>query len=292
MRSWSVMPAFYQPPQPLLSSYDEAFIRVWAERLRDEEPNAVAVVLTGSYARDEAAANSDVDLQMVLRGEGEAHYRTLLVEHDGRLVHLSIGYRSLASWLALGDEPATWSFSLPTRGPARVLWAAADLAEQFSPVIERPAGDPELEDFIEGVAKVANAARAGDELALRLAAHDLVDECVSVVARLSSPHPVATRLEALRAALALPSVPEGYADDVLVCLGFTGRATSAEEVRASVMRLAEGVVQLLASAGRDALDEQSPEFPRYVADGSLLRYVRQLADLAPVRGGGSDDAAR
>ena len=143
--------------------------------------------------------------------------------------------------------------------------------------LAHPPGEPELDHLVGDLGKVANAWRRGDELDLRLAAQDLARSCPSLLWPLNPHPPVGSRHAALLMALDFTVVPPGYHDDLLVCLGLAGRPTSAEEVHAAACHLATGVVELLQShAGRFI-----PLLPRPLAaaltDGSLRRYLAQLA---------------
>ncbi len=68
----------------------------WVERLRDEEPGALAVVLQGSVARGDAGPFSDVDLRIVTAGAPRRRDRAYIEPEVGRLVHYSVGSRPLA----------------------------------------------------------------------------------------------------------------------------------------------------------------------------------------------------
>ncbi|MBA2362295.1 MAG: nucleotidyltransferase domain-containing protein, partial [Chloroflexia bacterium] len=43
---------------------DDAFLQAWVERLRAEEPNALAMLVTGSHARGTPDPHSDLDLHV------------------------------------------------------------------------------------------------------------------------------------------------------------------------------------------------------------------------------------
>ena len=121
---------------------DEAFLGKWSARLREMEPAAVAVLVTGSYARHEAGPQSDLDLLVLTSTEPAAPYRALFEElSDGRLLHVSIGAKQWDDWLSRRNVPAGWSFFLPAREVARVLWVADELLVLLSdPVMPRPPG--------------------------------------------------------------------------------------------------------------------------------------------------------
>ncbi len=252
----------------------------WAERLRREEPRAVAVLCHGSYARGAAEAHSDLDLDVICDGEPEAGYRSAFEElPDGRLLHVTIASYSLEGWLEQFEPPAEseeWAFFLPARQAARLLWATPAARERLRGHVTLDlAIAPQLQDLLESAGKVRNAASRGDELGLRLAAQDLALRCPALLALLSPLQPVATRREALQAALELQTTLPGYRDDMLLCLGLSGRASTAQEVQDAAMRLALGVVRALQARPDAAAGLLEPGLPEALADGRLLRLLTQ-----------------
>ncbi len=255
---------------------DEAFLAGWVRRLREEEPKAVAVLLTGSYARGDAGPHSDVDLLVLCAGEPKTPYTAYLVETDDRLVHVSVGARQWDSWIGRQSTPAGWSFHMPAREVALVLWAAEEAQDRLrDSALERPAGSMELEDFLECACKVKNARLSGHELALRLAAQDLARLCPSVLGWVNSPKPARNLVEALETALALPAAPSHYREDMLACLGLSGRAVPESELYERVMRLATGTLDLLSPLADELAGEVEPYLSGYLQDGTLRRYLLQ-----------------
>ncbi|WP_447611201.1 nucleotidyltransferase domain-containing protein [Stenotrophomonas maltophilia] len=259
----------------------ETLLARWAARLRHEEPRAVAVLCHGSYARGDAEAHSDLDLDVLIEGEPDVEYRSAFEElPDGRLLHATIQTMSLDEWLEQFEERAeseAWAFFLPARQDARLLWAApaARLLLESKVTLEL-AVSPQLQDLLESAAKVRNAMARGDELGLRLAAQDLAMRCPALLSIGGPPRVIGTRREALQAALDLPDAPEGYRDDMVACLGLGGAPTTAEEIHDRAMRLAEGV---LAALGRDPValaGRVEPGLPEALADGQLMRLLTQL----------------
>jgi predicted nucleotidyltransferase len=78
----------------------------WVARLREGEPSALAVLVHGSYARGTQGCFSDVDLRVITAGPPRVRDRVHLEERGRRLVHFSIGSRSLAERSRAG--PSTW----------------------------------------------------------------------------------------------------------------------------------------------------------------------------------------
>jgi phosphoribosyl-AMP cyclohydrolase len=259
---------------------DEHLLARWAERLRREEPRAVAVLCHGSYARGAAEAHSDLDLDVISDGEPEAGYRSAFEElPGGRLLHVTIAGYSLEGWLEQFAAPAEseeWAFFLPARQAARLLWATPAAREQLSGrVTLEVAAAPQLQDLLESAGKARNAWARGDELGLRLAAQDLALRCPALVALMNPAQAVDTRREALQAALDLPVAPPGYRDDLLVCLGLSGRATAAQEVQDAALRLALGIVAALQARPDTVAGRVEPGLPEALADGRLLRLLTQ-----------------
>jgi phosphoribosyl-AMP cyclohydrolase len=249
---------------------ENSLVSDWTERLR-QEPSAAAVLLVGSHARGVAGPYSDLDLTLLTKEVPADRYRAIFVEQaEDQLLHVSVLAMQWEEWVAMYRKPASWSFSLPAARAVRVLWADDAVRSQLAGVAgTNPAGPIELEDFVECACKVKNAHAAGDELALRLAAQDLARLCPSVLQPINTVPEVRTRPEALRVALDLAVAPAGYREDMLVCLGLTGRQISTDRVRESALHLAVGVVDLLAAYGGE------PQLPLYLRDGRLRRYLEQ-----------------
>ena len=255
-------------------------LATWAERLRREEPRAVAVLCHGSYARGAAEPHSDLDMDVLIDGGPGAGYRSAFDElPDGRLLHVTIAIETLDGWLAQFEPPAEsedWAFFLPARQDARLLWATPEAGARLAGRIALDrAASPQLQDLLESAAKVRNALLRGDELGIRLGAQDMALRCPAVLGLLSPPARTATRRAALDAALALPVAPPGYADDLLVCLGLSGRATSAQEVHDTALRLAAGILALLRAHPAALAGRVEPGLPEALADGRLLRLLTQ-----------------
>lgn len=256
---------------------DRQFIATWSDRLRTEIPEAVAVLLKGSYVHGTAGPWSDLDFDILVeRPESVEEYLAWLVEGpDGHLVHVSVAVEDVRSWLDAGDEAAAWAFGFPSREAMTLLWARDDALRKRlgQPYRDHPAADPEIEDFIEELGKARNAHLRGDELACRIACQELAELCPTLLSPLNELVRPATRPAALTAALDLAIAPAGYRDDMLLCLGLSGRASTADDVLAAAERLVSGTLSLL----RERIDRVGHLLPSdlggYLVDGTLERYL-------------------
>ncbi len=261
----------------------EELIQRWVRRLRHEVPDAVAVFLGGSYVRGDAGPFSDVDFDVLVPDGPRDEWPAWLDVEGQRLVRVEVWIRDVERWLASRREPQPWAFELPSTEPLRLCWAADDSWRERldRPQLEHPAGAPELDHFISDLGKLANAHSRGDELGLRLAAHDLASSCPALLWPLNPHPPVASRRAALLAALAAHVAPPGYRDDMVVCLGLAARPASGEAVREAACRLGIGVVELLESHADTYSELLSRELWASLTDGGLRRYAAQLVGILP-----------
>jgi phosphoribosyl-AMP cyclohydrolase len=258
----------------------EYLLDAWVARLRAEDPRMVALLVHGSYARGQAQPHSDLDLDVLLDGEPEVGYRSVITAlPNGRLLHATIAMYSLADWLEQFQpvvESEEWAFFLAARQDARLLWATEEAHQQLTNrVVLEIAASPQLQDVLEGAAKVRNAYANQDELGVRLAAHDLASRCPGVLSLLNPAVQIRTRREALQAGLSLSVVPPYYREDMLTCLGMSGSATTSSDVHTSAIRLATGILELLRPHAAELAGRIEPDLPIYLANGDLLRLLKQ-----------------
>lgn len=190
---------------------DDDFISTWVDRLRGEIPEAVAVVLKGSYARIDAEGHSDVDFDVLVDGEPRDDYLVFFDEIDGRLRHVSVAVRDVDGWIAERNEPVSWAYGLPAAETTRLLWArdAALRTELDHPACIYPPEHPELEDVVEAWDTVRNARRRNDDLAMRLAAEQMARLCPTLLRPLNpdaSPRTAARRCARCSASRLRPMV--------------------------------------------------------------------------------------
>lgn len=247
-------------------------IAQWADRLRQEHPDAVAVVLKGSHARGEATQWSDIDFDVLVSTPGTEIYRTWIEPVNGQLVHISAAVESLAGWLADADEPSEWSLGLPTVETTQLLWAATDeLWSQLDrPFKSHPAAEPEVEDTMEALGKIRSALAHGDDVGVYRNANKLATLLPTLLVPLNPPSPVSNSRAAIEAVRTMPNVPASFANDWLVCMGYVDTRTP-ESTAAIAERLFTGVLAML-PADPEVVGE---DIACLLADGSLLTYLTQ-----------------
>jgi hypothetical protein len=235
------------------------------------EPDATAVLLTGSYLSGTASPVSDLDLTAI-SSTPRVGYRTWFEEQSGAApLHVSAGATTADAWLAKATIPARWALGFPAiRNTAYLHTDVKTRAHLGSdPSLRHPAAEPELEDFVDFVLKAKRAARADDELGLRWFAQGAAVLAPSLLISLNEARIVRDRRDALDAALTLSFVPADYGDDLAVCLGLT--SASGVAVRAAVVRLGSAVLAFLREHAPDVDDQ--PELAGYLADGTLERRL-------------------
>jgi hypothetical protein len=235
--------------------------------------------VTGSYAIGRASPLSDLDLTVLTGAPPRLDsYRTWFEPRDdGQPLHVSVGTKALADWIARAGEPVEsdgWSLGFPTEEAARFLWATegARAALGDPPTVRRPGAGPEVEDFVEAATKVARARARGDWLGARWHAADLGRRAPGLLRPLNPERRVVDRRDALEAALSLPNAPPGYRADLLIALGLEPADDGA--VVEAALRLARGALALLRQHAPDA--EPQPGIAEALRSGALER--RLVAD--------------
>lgn len=263
------------------AGYDtEALLDRWAARLRQEEPSAIAVLCHGSYARGTPEPHSDLDMDVLTDGDPSSGYRSAFETlPDGRLLHVTIAGYALHEWLEQFEpdaESEDWAFFLPARQSARLLWSTPEAARLLAGrVTLELAASPQLQDLLESAAKVRNARARGDELGVRQAAQDTALRAPALLALLGDVPVAESRRAALDIALDIPGAPSGYRDDMLTCLGLSGRASTAEDVHAAALRLTRGVLDALRARPEVIAGRAEPGLPEALASGALHRLLTQ-----------------
>jgi predicted nucleotidyltransferase len=262
---------------------DADLIAARTERLRQETPGAVAILLKGSHVRGDAGPHSDVDFDVLVDGPPPERY-PLWIEPDdsGRLRHLSVAVRDLAGWLEEGDEPEPWALGLPVREPTRLFWAATpELRDRLDrPWREHPPAEPEIEDWVESLGKMRNAHRRGDALGVRLAAQGLGRYTPTLLRPLNPDVFATSPRSALALVLAFPVAPEGYREDLLACLGLV-EGVPVAALMAAAGRLVAGTLALLGEHMDVIAPLLADDIAGYLRDGTLARYIATMMTECP-----------
>jgi Nucleotidyltransferase domain len=248
-----------------------AIVEPAVARLRALEPEAVAVLVGGSYAKGTADELSDLDLTAIVERDATRYY-TWFQERGGQPpLHVSAGVRTVGDYVSRRETPAGWWLGLPVLEAARYAWSTDDARAILGedPSIRRPAGTPELEDFFEFSMKARRAAAEGDALGLRVWASSLGELAPRLLVPLNEPVFVSSRREAAEAALAFAVAPLHWGEDLRVCLALT--PADDNEVGAAALRLARELLAFLREHKPDV--DPIPDLVRCLADGTLERQL-------------------
>ena len=240
--------------------------------MRELEPDAVAVVVTGSYAKDTADERSDLDLRALTTEPPRVPYRTWFVDRPGTSpLHVSAGTKTVEDWLADGLGPAAWALGFPARDEATYAWSTPEAVQALGdpPTRLHPASPPELEDFVEALVKVRRAEAAGDAVGARWHARSAAELAPRLLVSLNPERVVHDRRDALDAALSASVAPPGYPDALAACLGV--REASNEAVAAAATELGRGLLELLRERAPDV--DAQPGIGAALADGTLARQL-------------------
>lgn len=247
-------------------------VAVLAERAQELEPNAIAVLLRGSHARGLADAHSDLDLTAITRREPRARYRTWFADRPNLPpLHVSVGACTAEQWLERGHEPVKWALRLAAVEESQYLWRTDDAVSLLGepPSRHHPPDVPELEDFVEASVKAARGRNSGDAVLLRVSARVAAE----LAPRLLLPlNPVATahdRRDAIRLALEFNSAPDGYREDLAICLGVT--AVDDHGVADAIERLSIRLLAFLREQDPDV--DPQPGVADHLRNGTLERHV-------------------
>ena len=246
------------------------------ERALGLERDPLAVLVSGSYATGRAEPSSDLDLMLLVDREPTEGHRTWFEERPGRPLHVSCGCKVLDQWIENGREPAGWSLGFPTEETVTVLWATDTGRRRLDdpPTVYRPAGPPELEDFVESASKAQRALAAGDGAGARWHVHDMAAYASTLLVPLNPPRRVTDRRDALAAALALPLAPRHYAADLATCLALD--CVAGQTLAVAALRLPRELLAFLRTRQPDV--DPQPWISRYLADGSLERHLNAIEE--------------
>jgi Nucleotidyltransferase domain len=243
------------------------------ERLVQLEPGAIAILVSGSYAKGAADEQSDLDLVVVREGEPSTPYRMWFEERPGRSpLHVSPSWRSVERCLAERSEPEAWALGFPVHDVTSYVWAtdAARATLGDPPDYVHPSANPELEDFVELLGKVRRCAALGDAVGVRTFAREAAALAPGLLRALNSEVLVRDRREAVEAARGLDVVPEHYREDFEAAFGIVAADDAA--VERSALRLGRELLAFLRERRPDA--DPQPDIARYLADGTLEKHLR------------------
>jgi phosphoribosyl-AMP cyclohydrolase len=256
---------------------DQTWLTEWTDRLRRLPGHRVlAIYLRGSHAQGTATRFSDVDFDVLVDEGPHKSYPVWLVPHEGRLRHVSVAVADVASFQREIASPAKWSFGWPVRSALHPLWIDDSRPELAVHELTNPQGEPLLEDAVEDFSKICSALAQNNNMGVRIAAADLAKEIPTLLRLVNPPQIVANRAQAWNAVLSMPMKPDGFADDMATCLGWTHAHPA--QVAAAAHRLLRGAITLIqphAQAFADAGDLADA-----LGDGRLDQYVQQLAGEA------------
>lgn len=116
-----------------------------------------------------------------------------------------------------------------------------------------------------------------DDLALRLSAQTLGGLSPSLLRPINPSVYPSHHHDALLAVLEFPIVPDGYRDDLIRCLGLSGQSTTMQNVIDAAQRITVGTVALLREHAGAVAAVIPADLHTYLVDGTLERYVAQIA---------------
>ncbi len=236
------------------------------------QPGAVAILVSGSYAKGLADEQSDLDLVVALEGERSTSYRTWFEDRlDASPLHVSAGWRTVGECVADRSRPEYWGLGFPVHNVTRYVWATDEARQALGdpPDYVHPPAEPALEDFVEFLAKVRRCAARGDTVGVRTFARDAAFRAPSLLRALNPEIVVRDRREAVEAARSLVVAPEHYREDFEIAVGIVAAEDAAVERRA--LRLGREVLAFVRERKPDV--DPQPDVARYLADGTLERHL-------------------
>lgn len=253
--------------------------------IRHSEPLAHAFVIFGSQARDDAGPYSDIDLGVITVGPPCQRDRIrFLRTSDGSLRQVSVYCRPLTEFVEHTHSPYGWSVVAGIFSIVKVLEDPHDLVgilrraveiNRPTQLISKDGMYTDLDMVLGYLAKLKNAYAAGNELELLFAAQQVAQYVTAILIPLNEARPFMSEHEFRARTLAFEVAPPDYAADLKICAGWTLSARSPEAVFNGALRLAEGVVKLMAQhLDKLSLDDKVIEDIR---NGTVLGFVREGA---------------
>jgi hypothetical protein len=260
------------PPVEVVAGLDGELVERIVRRLGELEPELDAVLVFGSFARETADDDSDIDVRAITRSQPTMPYRTWFEERRGtKPLHVSASVELAQRWMTRKSEPQRWALGFPVLHAARFAWATAAARELLGdpPSFVHPPGTPEVEDFVEFLTKARRASAEGDTTGVRIFARAAAELAPTLLQPLNEEAVVATRRQAVEAALSLEVAPAHYRDDLTVSLGLV--AADDDAVIHAALRLGRELLGFLRERKPDV--DPTPDVTRYLADGTLERHL-------------------
>jgi predicted nucleotidyltransferase len=256
----------------IVPGLDPDVLRRIVARIDELESLAIAVLVSGSYARGAARRRSDLDLTVVVRGSPSSARHTWFEDRaKAPPLHVSTSAYSLESFRQRRSAPWEWAFGLAVRDEMRYVWATDETRAALGdpPSSLHPGEPPDLEAFIELVAKVERCAAERDGAGIRLVAPGAAYLAPGLLRPLNDEVVVRDRREALDAALAFRVAPSHYREDLVVALGLV--EASDEAVVEATLRLSRELLALLRERLPDV--DPRPDLAGPLADGTIERHL-------------------
>jgi predicted nucleotidyltransferase len=257
----------------------------WVARLREGEPTALAVLVHGSYSRGTQGRYSDVDLRVITALPPRVRDRVYLEEHEGRLVHFSIGSRSLAELIDLAADPRKWLYVRPQYLDAALLWEEPGTLDRLRAQIEARAPGPlpfvdglqlALETVLEYATKVRTAHTAGDYVKAAWFARRVGEYAWETLHAGAEARMLPSESDWVEDWLSLGDALPGYRANALLCLGLTPEARTLDQLLAASLDLADAVVAWLGRELERLGPPAGPTVVELIGSGQAARYLRQL----------------
>jgi predicted nucleotidyltransferase len=257
----------------------------WVARLRAGEPTALAVLVHGSHARGRAARYSDVDLRVITATPPRVRDRVRLEEHAGRLVHFSIGSRSLPELIELADDPRKWMYVRPQYLDARLLWEEPGTLDLLRGEVDAraPGRLPfvdglqlALETLLEYATKVRHAHLDGDYVRAAWFARRVGEHAWETVHATAESRLLPSERDWAEDCLSLGGAIPGYRASALVCLGLTPEARSIDRLLEASLDLADAVVTWLGGELARIGPAAGETVVELIESRRTARYLRQL----------------
>lgn len=260
---------------------------LWVEKLRSEEPTALAILLIGRWASGNNGPYSDVDIRVITEDKPKIRNRSYIEENGQHLVRFSVVRRSLSKAMNRARDAARWPKMRRTYATIKMLWGSEEVIALLRQEIEAnaPLGRPyigglpkEFDCLIANAAKVKNAHVAGDYAHAAFFARAVAHYSWKILHCCSSFHPTAVERPQdaifFKDTLTLNVPIPGYRAHIERCLGLRPVVRNIDEILQSSVELALSVVEWL----KTILPELNVpiSIKEELQSGKVERYLLQL----------------